>query len=74
MNTFDNYNNCVCNHVKLEIRSFVMNFNSGAGGFLQGYYTVGTRTVWWILAMGLADLWGIADLICIAERSKVPNG
>ena len=25
-------------------------------------------TVWWILAMGLAELWGIADLHCTAFR------
>ena len=42
----------VHNHVKLEIHSFAMNFNSGY------------CSVWWMLAMGLADLLGIADLHC----------
>ena len=42
----------VHNQVKLEIHSFTMNFNSGY------------RSVWWMLAMGLADLLGIADLYC----------
>ena len=27
-----------------------------------GVFTIGYFTVWWILAMGLADLLGIADL------------
>ena len=26
-------------------------------------------TVWWILAMGLADLWGIADPNCLKVES-----
>ena len=36
-----------------------MNFNSGQVGF-----SLRALSVWWILAMGLADLWGIADLHC----------
>ena len=42
------YYNGVRNDLKLEMCSFVLNFNNGA--------------VWWILVMGLADLSGIADI------------
>ena len=42
------YYNGVRNDLKLEVCSFVMNFNNGA--------------VWWILVMDLADLLGITGL------------
>ena len=42
------YYNGVRNDLKLEMCSFVMNFNNGA--------------MWWILVMGLADLSGIAGM------------
>lgn len=41
----------VPNVVNLDICSFVMNFKKHSG-----------YCVWWILAMGLLDLWDIADL------------
>ena len=39
-----------------------MNFNSR--GFIYGHFTV-----LWILAMGLADFWGFADLQCRKVKS-----
>ena len=57
--------NSVHNHVKL------IHVVTSLRGFFKGSVLCGGR---WILAMGLADLLGIADLHCIAERLKVPNG
>ena len=50
-----------------QIYSMHMRNHVKTRGLSKGYHTV-----WWMLAMGLADLWGLQ--ICIAERSKVPNG
>ena len=47
------------NHVKLCNAR-----NQFTQGFIQGHCTV-----WWILAMGLADLLGIADLDCRKVQS-----
>ena len=47
----------VRNPFKLEIRSFVMNFNSGGFSLRLLYRVVDT-------GMGLADLWWIADMHC----------
>ena len=47
--------------------AITLNYCTYTNHVLQGHCTV-----WWILAMDLADLLGIAN--CIAERSKVPNG
>ena len=51
----------VRNHIKLEICSFVMNFNSGE-------FSLRVRQAWgtvlWILDRDLADLWGVADMHC----------
>ena len=53
----------VPNHVKLEIRSFFMNFNR------RGFSLKGIVLMWGILAKGLADLWEIADLHCLKVQS-----
>ena len=45
----------VRNHVKLEIRSFFMNFNR------RGFSLKGIVLMWGILAKGLAVFWGIAE-------------
>ena len=56
----------VRNHVKLEIRSFVMNLNSGFFS-LKGTVLCGEYWLWaWQISEGLQT--------CIAEKSKVPNG
>ena len=58
--------NTVRNHVKLEIRSFVMTFNS-RGVFFKGTVLYGRYWLWVCQkSRGLQT--------CIARRLKVPNG
>ena len=59
----------MCNQIKLEISSFVMNFNSGGWGVSKGTVLCGGQAWWWRLAMGLAG--GLQTFV--AGRSKVPN-
>ena len=66
MSTFCyHFHRCVRNYVKLEIPSFVMNFNSG-GVFSKDTQLGGGYWLWaWQISWGLQ--------VCITERSKVPN-